>query len=377
MSLPSMRAIGVIPKKREVCLFDSHPHPVIRSDFEVKVKALEIGICGTDREICTFVYGSPPVGQDYLVIGHESLGEVVEVGAEVNGLKPGDLVVPSVRRPCADPFCQSCQADLQDFCFSNDFRERGIKGIHGFMTEFYVDHSKYLNTVPSSLRDCAVLVEPLTVAEKALAQVWKTQARLPWIKKNAPAHQPGKGLNAVVLGAGPIGILGAMALVARGFRTFVYSRSRKPNMKAELVESFGATYISSETETPEQLAAHVGNVDLIYEALGVSSVSFDVMRILGMNGVYVFTGIPAPKPAIPVMGDELMRNFVLKNQAIIGSVNADRAAFENAIKDLAIFKQCWPQSLSQVITGRHTLEDYRKLLTTEEKSGIKNVIVLS
>ena len=376
MSLPPMRAIGVILNKREVRLFDSHPHPVIYRDSEVKVRALEIGICGTDREICTFVYGSPPTGQDYLVLGHESLGEVVEVGANVNGLKLGDLVVPSVRRPCADPSCQSCQSDLQDFCFSNNFLERGIKGIHGFMTEYYVDEQKYLNKVPDSLRDCAVLVEPLTVAEKALAQVWKTQARLPWKKKNAPPEQPGKGLNAVVLGAGPIGILGAMALVARGFRTFVYSRSRKPNLKAELIESFGATYISSEVETPEQLAIRVGNIDLIYEALGVSSVSFDVMRILGMNGVYVFTGIPAPKPAIPVMGDELMRNFVLKNQAIIGSVNADRAAFENAIKDLAIFKKNWPQALSQVITGRHTMEDYKKLLTTEEKSGLKNVIVL-
>ncbi len=371
-----MRAIGVIPNKREVRLFDSHPHPVICNDFEVKVRALEIGICGTDREICTFVYGSPPTGQDYLVLGHESLGEVVEVGAKVEGLRLGDLVVPSVRRPCTDPSCQSCQEDLQDFCFSNTFLERGIKGIHGFMTEFYVDDSKYLNPVSDSLRDCAVLVEPLTVAEKALAQVWKTQSRLPWIKKDAPVDQPGKGLNAVVLGAGPIGILGAMALVARGFRTFVYSRSKKPNMKADLIESFGATYISSEVETPEQLAVRVGNIDLIYEALGVSSVSFDVMRVLGMNGIYVFTGLPAPRPPIPVMGDELMRNIVLKNQAIIGSVNADRSAFQNAIKDLSIFKKHWPQALSQVITGRHPMEDYRKLLTSEEKSGIKNVIVL-
>ncbi len=371
-----MRAIGVVPKKREVCLFDSHPHPLISDDFEVKVKALEIGICGTDREICTFVYGAPPAGQDYLVLGHESLGEVVEIGTKVTGLKVGDLVVPSVRRPCDDPTCQSCQEDRQDFCFSNRFRERGINGIHGFMTEFYVDHDKYLNPVPVSLRDCAVLVEPLTVAEKGLAQVWKTQSRLPWVKKNSPENQMGQGLNAVVLGAGPIGILGAMALVARGFKTFVYSRSKKPNMKADLVESFGATYISSEVETPQQLAERVGNIDLIYEALGVSKVSFDVMRVLGMNGIYVFTGIPSQKPAIPVMADELMRNFVLKNQAIVGTVNADRAAFENAIKDLVIFKNRWPQALNQVITGRYSMEHYRELLVREEKTGIKNVITL-
>src|SRR6185369_13865010 len=175
----------------------------------------------------------------------------------------------SVRRPCSHEHCVPCQSDLQDFCSTGDVTERGIKMRHGYMTEFYVDQEKYMNPVPPSLRDVAVLVEPLTVAEKALAQVWKTQARLPWVNPKAPAGQKGTGLRAVVLGAGPIGILGAMTLVINGFETYVYSRSKKPNPKAELVESFGATYISSETETVEQLSERVWNIDLVYEGLGV------------------------------------------------------------------------------------------------------------
>src|SRR5687768_180335 len=174
MNRTTMRAVGVSPSRKEVQLVD-HQTPHISSDHHVKIRSLEVGICGTDKEICHFVYGSPPEGYDYLVIGHESLGEVVEVGTKVRILKPGDLVVPSVRRPCTHDHCTPCQADLQDFCSTGDFTERGIKMTHGFMTEYYVDAEKYFTSVPASLRDVAVLVEPLTVAEKALAQVWQVQ----------------------------------------------------------------------------------------------------------------------------------------------------------------------------------------------------------
>jgi glucose 1-dehydrogenase len=307
------------------------------------------------------------------VLGHESLGEVVEVGSNVRHLKRGDLVVPSVRRPCGDPNCQPCRQDLQDFCATGQFTERGIKMRHGFMTEYYVEEEKYLTSVPASLRDIAVLVEPLTVAEKALAQVWQVQKRLPWVKANAPKDAQGTGLKAVVLGAGPVGILGAMVLVRHGFETFVYSRSEKPNPKADLVESFGAKYISAKTTHVDELEATVGNIDLVYEAVGVSRISYKVLKVLGMNGVFVFTGIPAPHPPTEVEADAIMRNLVLKNQVAVGSVNADKAAFDAAISDLGIFLKRWPDAVKSLITGRFTLENYRELLVGD-KSGIKNVI---
>jgi threonine dehydrogenase-like Zn-dependent dehydrogenase len=361
--------------KREVQLVE-HQTPQISSDFDVKIRSLEVGICGTDKEICHFVYGSPPAGFEYLVIGHESLGEVIEVGSRVRHLKKGDLVVPSVRRPCPHPHCRSCREDRQDFCFTGDFTERGIKMTHGFMTEFYVDHEKFLNPVPHDLREVGVLVEPLTVAEKGLEQAWQVQKRLPWIPKDAPEEARGTGLRAVVVGAGPIGILGAMLLVRHGFKTYVYSRSKKPNAKADLVESFGATYISSESVTIDQLAEQVGNIDLVYEGVGVSRISYGVMRALGQNGVYVFTGIPAPHPAIEIEADLIMRNMVLKNQAAVGTVNADKKAFEDAITDLGIFMKRWPRALKSLITGRYKLDNYKELLLGD-KSGIKNVISLA
>ena len=375
MNRSTMRAVGVSQAKREVQIVQ-HQTPQLSSDFDVKIRSLEVGICGTDKEICHFVYGAPPAGFDYLVIGHESLGEVMEVGSKVRNLKKGDLVVPSVRRPCPHESCQSCREGRQDFCFTGDFTERGIKATHGFMTEYYVDEERFLNPLPHSLREVGVLVEPLTVAEKGLQQVWQVQKRLPWVHKDAPVNARGTGLRAVVLGAGPIGILGAMTLVRHGFDTYVYSRSKKPNPKADLVESFGAKYISSETVTADELAAQVGNIDLVYEAVGLSKVSYDVMRVLGMNGVYVFTGIPAPRAPIPVEADNIMRNMVLKNQAVVGTVNADKKAFEDAITDLGVFMERWPEALKAMITGRYTLDSYKELLLGD-KSGIKNVISLT
>jgi threonine dehydrogenase-like Zn-dependent dehydrogenase len=375
MAKAMMRAVGVVPGKREVRLIE-HEAPKVSAANHLKIRSLEVGVCGTDREICTFVYGAPPNGFDYLVLGHESLGEVVEVGAGVSHLKPGDLVVPSVRRPCAHEYCLPCREDKQDFCFTGDFTERGIKMTHGFMTEYYVEEEKFLTYVPAELRDVAVLVEPLTVAEKGLAQVRKVQQRLPWVAPGTPANQIGRGKTAVVLGAGPVGILGAMVLLVNGFKTFVYSRSKAPNPKAELVESIGAKYISAEVETVDQLAERVGSIDLVYEAVGKAKISYDVLRILGLNGIYVFTGIPAPKPAIDVEADLIMRNLVLKNQAVVGTVNADREAFEGAIRDLGIFLKRWPTALRSLITGRYKIDQYRDLLLGKA-TGIKNVIALA
>ena len=366
-----MRAIGVRPEEKQVAIID-HDHPEITAPTQVKVQSLDVGICGTDREICTFVYGAPPEGADYLVLGHESLGKVVEVGTDVKELEVGDLVVPSVRRPCYEDTCRPCAIDRQDFCQTENFVERGIKRDHGYMTEFWVEYEKHLNLVPAELRDYAVLAEPLTIAEKAMDQVWQIQKRLPW-QNEEPGKKPGEGLNAVVLGAGPIGILGAMKLVVEGFKTYVYTRSPAPNPKSEIVEAIGAEYISNTQVSTEELAKHIGSIDLVYEGLGVAKVSFDVLMHLGLNGIFCFTGIPAPGDKIDIPGNDLMRNVVLKNQIIIGTVNADKSAFQNAITDLGEFKQRWPDALDGIISGRHLPDNFEELLVGKP-GGIKHVI---
>jgi glucose 1-dehydrogenase len=358
-----MKAIAVLPGARELGLID-HAEPGPLAGGEVLVRTLLCGVCGTDREICSFAYGTPPAGERYLVLGHEAIGEVLAVGSAVTELRPGDLVVPSVRRPCPHLRCEPCREGRQDFCATGDFTERGIKERHGFMTERFVEEERHLHKVPTALGELGVLAEPLTIAEKGLAQVRAVQSRLPWGVE---------GRTALVLGAGPVGLLGAMLLVSRGFRTFVYSRSPAPNPKAEIAEAVGARYLSSQALDAAALAGETGPLDLVYEAVGVAEVSFAVMRHLAPNGVFVFTGIPPELPAIPIAADSLMRQLVLGNQVLVGTVNADMPAFVAALDDLLLFRRRWPDALSALVSGRFSPEEHGSLLVGPQR-GIKNLI---
>jgi threonine dehydrogenase-like Zn-dependent dehydrogenase len=360
-----MRAVAVYPSQREVRVID-HPEPTLTSATQARMRVLDVGVCGTDRDIVSFEYGTPPGGFDYLVIGHESLSEVVEVSAQVSKVKPGDLVVMTVRRPCPHPSCVACRQGRQDFCYTGDYTERGIKQNHGYMTEFVVEEESYLNPVPHELRDIAVLVEPLTIAEKSLEQIWTVQSRLPWDRPH----------RAVVLGAGPVGILGAMALKVEGFEVSVYSRSANHEEKNLLLDAIGVQYIAAETHSTDEMAKMVGPIDVVYEATGASSVAFDALKYLGPNAVFVFTGVPGRKGRIPVDTDEIMRNMVLNNQLVFGSVNAPPQAFQSAIQHLGVFAQRWPQTLRSVITGRFPLEHALDALKYQP-GGVKNVVAIA
>jgi threonine dehydrogenase-like Zn-dependent dehydrogenase len=167
-----------------------------------------------------------------------------------------------------------------------------------------------------------------------------------------------------------------MALAATGYLVTVYSRERAPNGKSELLGSMGLEYVSSLEVTPEQLAGKVGNIDLVYEASGASGASFELMRVLGANGVFVFTGVPGRKAPISLDADSLMKRMVLQNQVLFGTVNADRRAFESAIQHLAEFDVRWPKQVRGLITGRFAVEEHGMLLQGKA-NGIKNVIELS
>jgi threonine dehydrogenase-like Zn-dependent dehydrogenase len=369
-----MKAVSVFPHRCQVRLTDE-PEPKLRSATDVKLRMLEVGICGTDKEIAACQYGTPPDGKDGLVIGHESLGEVVELGKQVTGLKLGDLVVPMVRRPCAIEDCLPCRSERQDYCSTGQFAERGIKSLSGFMTEYVVDDARYMVQVPKTLRDIAVLVEPLTIAQKALAQVAVVQQRLPWACPLERGAERNTCHRAVVLGAGPVGLLGAMALRHTGFDVTVYSKTPAPNDRASLVEALGGRYISSERTSVDELVEHTGPIDLVYEAVGASQLAFDVLRVLGTNGIFVFTGVPARKGPIQIDSDLLMRNLVLKNQVVLGSVNAGREDFESAIRDLGAFQKRWPDAVAAMISGRFPMEAIDGLL--KGKDGIKNVLSIA
>jgi len=360
-----MKAAAVFPEKQTLEVVQDFPAPSLDSPTGVKLRILTVGVCGTDREIASFLYGTPPDNFPYLVLGHEALGEVVEVGPEVTTLKPGDLAIPMVRRPCHHPECVACRADRPDFCYTGDYRERGIMKMHGFMTEFIVDEAVYMNPVPAALRDVGVLVEPLTIAEKALLEAVHVQARMPF---QTPRR-------AVVLGAGPVGLLGAMALRNQGYEVTVYSRDREPNPSATITRAIGGRYISSLDSTIDQMATAAGSIDLVYEATGASQLAFDVLKVLGPNGLFIITGVPGHHGPVAFDTDAIMRNMVLRNQCLLGTVNAGKDAFEHAVADLTAFHSKWPDALQGLITGRDPIEKFADPIL--HPTGIKNVIQIS
>ncbi|HZU26002.1 MAG TPA: glucose 1-dehydrogenase [Bryobacteraceae bacterium] len=370
-----MKAVAVFPDERRIAVID-HPEPKLGGAKQIKARVLDVGVCGTDKEIARFEYGTPPDGFKYLVIGHESLCEVVETGPEVTRVKKGDLVVLTVRRPCPE-MCIACRAGRQDFCYTNDFTERGIKQQHGYMTELVTEDEQYAWPVPRELRDVAVLTEPLTIAEKGLEQLWQIQQRLPWAcPTEAGSKGPGSCHHAVVLGAGPVGLLGAMALQLYGFSVTVYSRITPHDPGDEVVRAIGARFVNSNDVTVEEMARQVGQIDVVYEATGASRLSFDVIAQLGNNAVFIFTGVPGLHGPIEVPTDVIMRDMVLKNQLIFGTVNASPQAFENAIRSLGCFLQRWPDAVRKLITKRWPIEEAPELLTGKVEA-IKNVVAIA
>jgi threonine dehydrogenase-like Zn-dependent dehydrogenase len=247
------------------------------------------------------------------------------------------------------------------------YREHGIKDLDGFMTEFVVEDRSHLHPVGRDLREVAVLVEPLTIAEKALLEVREIQRRLPW---------GGLGHRAVVLGAGPVGLLGAMVLVHAGFETYVYSRGARPNPKAAVAEAIGACYIASDQTTVPQMAEQIGNIDLIYEAVGASQFAFEVLKYLGSNAIFVFTGVPRGAETVEFDAELILKNMVLKNQVVLGTVNAGPQAFDHAVRDLGVFYARWPQAMRAMITARYPMESFRDPVMGKA-GGIKNVIAIA
>lgn len=363
-----MQALAVHPGTRTISLVD-HPEPTLGTSTDVLLRMLRVGICGTDREICSFQYGAPPTGSDYLVLGHESLAEVVSVGEDVPGLQPGNLVVPMVRRPCALAGCAPCRMGRQDFCVTGEYTERGIRGAHGFMTRTVVEDARWLVPLPDTLRDVGVLVEPLTIAEKALLEVRAMLDRMPWHGETL------EGLHALVLGGGPVGLLGAMALRSEGCAVTLVSRQPSTDVRAGLLEAIGGRYVSVETESLSEVMRQLGPIDVVYEAVGASAPAFEALQALGPNGLFVFTGVPGRRGAPDLDSGALMRSLVLGNQVLLGTVNAGRDAFEAAVRDLTRFMDRWPEAVRALITDHVPLARAPELLITRG-SGIKTVVEL-
>jgi glucose 1-dehydrogenase len=362
-----VRAVVVHPPKPGAALEDV-PAPVI-TPGSVLVEVLECGVCGTDRDIVAGRYGTAPAGVPYLVLGHENLGVVREAGDGSPGLAPGDLVVATVRRGCGkDRFCR---ANRSDECETGEFTERGIGGAHGFMAEEYAELPQYLVRVPPALRAVAVLLEPLSIVEKAAFMGQRVLDR----RGTTPGDPPTVTPCALVAGTGAVGMLAAFLLRLRGYEVTAIDRHDGATPAASLLARIGADHRS----VADGLGSLGGRrFDLVLEATGSTQLDFGLVDLLHRNGVLVLTGIPdAQEAPTSVEAGRLLRNVVLENQAVIGSVNANRSYFEAGLRDLTMFEERWPSALGAIITARRPVAEFLPAITDRAPGGMKTVLTLS
>ncbi|ULQ54119.1 glucose 1-dehydrogenase [Flavihumibacter fluvii] len=347
-----MKAITVEPKKPGTAKLMDIPEPHINVG-SVLVEAVAVGVCGTDVEIVEGKYGWAPPGQQHLVLGHESLGRVIDPGPS-GGFKKGDLVVSIVRRPDPVP-CPNCSVGEWDMCSNGLYTERGIKEIHGFMSERWRVEPEYAIKVDPSLGILGVLLEPATVVAKALEQINFIGRRSYWEPKSI-----------LITGAGPIGLLAALFAKQFGLEVHVLDRAES-GAKPDLVRALGATYHSGAVIDLEF------EPDAIIECTGVGQVIADAIRKIGANGIICLAGIGHGGSSTSALVADIASAAVLRNNVIFGSVNANKRHWYKAGQALARADRSW---LSKIITRREKPENFMSALK-RKPDDIKVVIQFS
>lgn len=364
-----MKAIAIIPGTKKVFLTD-RPEPNINSDDEVKIKVFEVGICGTDREEVSGGRADAPAGSKELIIGHEMFGQVVDVGKAVTKVKPGDYGLFIVRRGCGK--CAACLNGRSDMCYTGDYTERGIKGADGYQAAFVVDKEQYFVAVPESIADIGVLTEPMSVAAKAIDEALLLQ-RTRVSDFDNPQHWL-NGKKALVAGIGPIGILAAFALRLKGAEVYGLDIVPSDSIRPQVLEAIGGKYIDGNEIKVTEIDDKIGRMDFAFEATGIAKLQFQIIDTLAVNGIYVATGIPSGERPLTVSGGKLMQDLVLKNQIVIGSVNASIHHYEQAVDYLSRSKEKWPEPIGKVITDKASYKDFDSVLHQHSNDEIKAVI---
>ncbi len=300
----------------------------------VLLRMLEVGVCGTDREISEGLFGVAPDGETHLVIGHESLAEVARDG---HGFSKGDLVCATVRRSCGH--CLACGEGAPDSCLTGDYSERGITRLDGFARELVLEEPDHLVPIPRSLGRLAVLAEPTSICTRGIRHALTIGARQPWEPKRA-----------LVTGAGAVGLLSTMLLRLEGFD--VWLASLEPS--SAIAEALGAHYVSTKTTD----LAELGPFDLVVEAAGSAQLMLDGLGLLGRSGVACLLGIDGRDGTSQIDTKVIGVDAVLENRVLFGSVNARRSDWVTGVEALDRARQKFPGALEELIGLRVPLDRF-------------------
>lgn len=343
-----MLALTLVPGLAGSTRLEDVPEPDA-AEGDVLIQAHSLGLCGTDEEILQGKYGSAPSGEERLVLGHESLGRVIEAPVESN-LSAGDWVCAIVRHPDPVP-CANCAVDEWDMCQNGRYTEHGIKGLHGFCCQRYRMNYRFVVPVGPQLAERGILLEPASVVAKAWDHIDRIGRRARWQPRTV-----------LVIGAGPIGLLAALLGIQRGLDVHVYNRATE-GPKPQIVSDLGAAY---HTGDPAAMAA----ADIVLECTGVPALIVAAMKAARPNGIICLTGISSAGSTMPWDVGALNRGWVLKNNVVFGSVNANRRHYEQAALALGRADPGW---LDRLITRRVPLAQWEEVLQ-RPRHDVKTII---
>jgi threonine dehydrogenase-like Zn-dependent dehydrogenase len=337
----SVRALSVVPGKPETAGVGDQPDPTA-DEGSMLVQGLLIGICGTDIEIIQEGYGWAPPGSDRLVIGHESLGQVIDAPAG-SGFAAGDLVAGIVRRPDPDP-CEPCGMGEWDFCRNGKYTERGIKQRNGYAASQWRVEPEFAVKLDPRLGDAGVLMEPTSVVSKAWEQSEKIAARAPFTRHVA-----------LITGAGPIGLLAALIGVQKGYEVHVLDKS-DAGPKSALVHDIGGTFHTGDVST-------LGvRPDIVIECTGYGPLVFELTGVVANDAVICLAGISGATREESASLDAINKQMVLENTVLFGSVNAARRHYEQAAQTLAAADLGW---LTRLVSRKVPLSQYKDALNRQ------------
>ena len=330
---------------------------VVAGPGEVLLRVLEVGVCGTDREIVHGLFGVPPAGADSLVLGHEALAVVARAG---HGFEQGALVTATVRRSCAR--CIACAEGAPDSCLTGEYGERGITRLDGFARELVAEDPSQLVAIPSSLGRLGVLAEPTSICARALRHVRAIGGRQPWLLQRA-----------LVLGAGSVGSLATFLLRLAGVEVWVASLEPPDDPRAGVIAACGARYASIADGGLAALREETGGFDLVIEAAGDAQLMADATALVRRSGIVCLLGIDGRDQRVALDGRVLGVEMILENRVVFGSVNAHRSDWRDGVAALDRARERWPGALEALVTRRVPLDRFEEAL---DNRGGKATLVL-
>ncbi|MFA6035450.1 MAG: alcohol dehydrogenase catalytic domain-containing protein [Candidatus Micrarchaeia archaeon] len=354
------------------------PVPKIETPTQVLVRIKQVGLDGTDFSMVQHDKKDIADGREEIIIGHEMMGVVEDVGRKVMNFRPGDAVTITVRRGCG--ICWPCKQGQSDYCLTGQFKERGLHKLDGFLTKYAVEEEENVVKLQPGTEKFGILVEPLSIAEKAVEQVRLVQSRTQ-PSCGHPSHawntdHWGNCKTALVIGVGTLGCLTAAMLRMNGVTTFATARTSEDSFRVKVLRQLGCDYmpVDDKGEGIEKVVEHCQrdrHLDIIIEAAGASELALSVIPYMSRSSVYVLTGIPRGQQLATMDTNRLLRHIVRYNQAVVGSVNSNKTHFEKAVDDIRMINEKFGNILESYVTTRFPLSEYKKAFAYEDRNSIK------